>query len=209
MEQLADRSLPQGMGYEWSGISLEQLQSGAQDYVFGDDPADNFYRRFGDQNRTVGISHRQPNAHEQARRKGILGDMVGAGIGAQEVGDDLHFLSKETIKKSCFGSSVGDSPGSGAVLGQASIALCTLRVAHHKCSASRRWCDLRRGGWRLNSLRRGMEFLEKRAHHYLKIVTTDESFLRRTRGVGTITHDQALLLGTVGPSARASVRTRA
>ncbi len=55
-----------------------------------------------------------------------------------------------------------------------------------------------------DSLRRGMEFLEKRMHHYLKIVTTDESFLRRTRGVGAITRDQALLLGTVGPTARAS-----
>jgi NADH-quinone oxidoreductase subunit D len=49
-----------------------------------------------------------------------------------------------------------------------------------------------------------MEYLEKRMHHYLKIVTTDESFLRRTRGVGAISRDQALLLGTVGPTARAS-----
>jgi ech hydrogenase subunit E len=55
-----------------------------------------------------------------------------------------------------------------------------------------------------DSLRRGLDFLEKRSHHYLKIVTTDESFLRRTRGVGNITFDQANLLGTVGPTARAS-----
>jgi ech hydrogenase subunit E len=55
-----------------------------------------------------------------------------------------------------------------------------------------------------DSLRRGLDFLEKRSHHYLKIVTTDESFLRRTRGVGNITFEQANLLGTVGPTARAS-----
>jgi ech hydrogenase subunit E len=55
-----------------------------------------------------------------------------------------------------------------------------------------------------DALRRGMDYLEKRGHHYLKIVTTDESFLRRTRGVGAITREQALLLGTVGPTARAS-----
>jgi NADH-quinone oxidoreductase subunit D len=55
-----------------------------------------------------------------------------------------------------------------------------------------------------DSLRRGLDFLEKRTRHYLKIVTTDESFLRRTRGVGAITFEQANLLGTVGPTARAS-----
>jgi ech hydrogenase subunit E len=55
-----------------------------------------------------------------------------------------------------------------------------------------------------DSLRRGLDYLEKRMHHYLKIVTTDESFLRRTRGVGAITYEQANILGTVGPTARAS-----
>jgi len=38
-----------------------------------------------------------------------------------------------------------------------------------------------------DSLRRGLDFLEKRTRHYLQIVTSDESFLRRTRGVGAIT----------------------
>jgi NADH-quinone oxidoreductase subunit D len=55
-----------------------------------------------------------------------------------------------------------------------------------------------------DSVRRGLDFLERRTKHYLKIVTSDESFLRRTRGVGAITFDQANLLGTVGPTARAS-----
>ncbi len=41
---------------------------------------------------------------------------------------------------------------------------------------------------RRTRIRRGMDFLEPRTHHYLKIVTTDESFLGRTRGVGSIRH---------------------
>ncbi len=55
---------------------------------------------------------------------------------------------------------------------------------------------------------RGMEFLEARTHHYLKVVTTDETFLGRTRHVGTMTAEQAAALGAVGPTARASGLTR-
>jgi len=55
-----------------------------------------------------------------------------------------------------------------------------------------------------DSIRRGIDYLERRSRHYLKIVTTDESFLRRTRGVGAITYEQAVTLGTTGPTARAS-----
>jgi ech hydrogenase subunit E len=50
----------------------------------------------------------------------------------------------------------------------------------------------------------GADFLEKRLHHYLDVATTDESFLIRTKGIGTMTQDQAERLGTVGPTARAS-----
>jgi ech hydrogenase subunit E len=51
---------------------------------------------------------------------------------------------------------------------------------------------------------KGMDSLEKRLHHYLDVVTTDESLLMRTQGIGTMTQEQAELLGTVGPTARAS-----
>jgi ech hydrogenase subunit E len=50
----------------------------------------------------------------------------------------------------------------------------------------------------------GLDFLEKRLHHYLYVVTTDESFLLRTKGIGVMTQEQAERLGTVGPTARAS-----
>ena len=54
----------------------------------------------------------------------------------------------------------------------------------------------------------GAKILEQRLHHYLDVATTDESFLMRTRGIGTMTQEQAELLGTVGPTARASGVTR-
>jgi NADH-quinone oxidoreductase subunit D len=54
-----------------------------------------------------------------------------------------------------------------------------------------------------NSLK-GLDYLEERAKYYEKIVTTDETFLGRTRNVGTMTKEQATVLNAVGPTARAS-----
>lgn len=50
----------------------------------------------------------------------------------------------------------------------------------------------------------GLDILEPRTRHYLEVVTTDAGFLQRTRGVGAMTRNQAEVLGTVGPTARAS-----
>lgn len=50
----------------------------------------------------------------------------------------------------------------------------------------------------------GVDVLEERTKHYLKIVTTDAFFLQRTRGVGVMTQRQAEVMGAVGPTARAS-----
>jgi ech hydrogenase subunit E len=55
-----------------------------------------------------------------------------------------------------------------------------------------------------DSIRKGIDFLEERTHHYLKVVSTDEVFLARTRNVGTMTYQQAVAFGAVGPTARAS-----
>ncbi len=51
---------------------------------------------------------------------------------------------------------------------------------------------------------RGVDFLEERTHHYLKVVTTDNTFVQRTRGVGTLPKEQAEDIGVIGPMARAS-----
>jgi len=60
----------------------------------------------------------------------------------------------------------------------------------------------------------GLQFLEERTRHYLDIASSDALFLQRTRGIGTMTRNQAEVLGCVGPTARASgverdVRTEA
>jgi NADH-quinone oxidoreductase subunit D len=55
-----------------------------------------------------------------------------------------------------------------------------------------------------DAIRRGVDFLEERTRHYLTVVTTDETFLGRTRNVGGMSYDQAELLGAIGPTARAS-----
>jgi NADH-quinone oxidoreductase subunit D len=51
---------------------------------------------------------------------------------------------------------------------------------------------------------KGIDYLEERTKHYLKVVVEEETFLGRTRNVGTMTLEQAELLGAVGPTARAS-----
>ncbi len=55
-----------------------------------------------------------------------------------------------------------------------------------------------------DSIRKGIDFLEERSEYYMKVVTTDDTFVGRTRGIGLMTKEKAELLGTVGPVARAS-----
>ncbi len=54
------------------------------------------------------------------------------------------------------------------------------------------------------AIRAGMDYLEQRIQHYLKVVTTDAAFLQRTRGVGVMSAEEVERLGVVGPTARAS-----
>jgi ech hydrogenase subunit E len=56
----------------------------------------------------------------------------------------------------------------------------------------------------IDAIKRGIDYLEERTHHYYKVVTTDTTFIRRTRGVGALTTEQAEDIGVVGPMARAS-----
>lgn len=57
---------------------------------------------------------------------------------------------------------------------------------------------------KIEAIFKGLNFLEERTHHYIKVINTDETFLGRTRNVGTMTCTQAEELGAVGPTARAS-----
>ena len=54
------------------------------------------------------------------------------------------------------------------------------------------------------SIRSTLDFLEERVSHYQDVVTHDEMFLQRTRGIGVMTRSQAEVMGAVGPTARAS-----
>lgn len=55
-----------------------------------------------------------------------------------------------------------------------------------------------------DTIRKAIDYLEPRTHHYLKVVTTDETLIGRTRNVGKMTAEQAETLGSVGPNARAA-----
>jgi ech hydrogenase subunit E len=55
-----------------------------------------------------------------------------------------------------------------------------------------------------DAIRRGLDFLQERTEHYLKVIRRDEMFLRRTRGIGVMTQAEADEFGVVGPTARAS-----
>ena len=56
----------------------------------------------------------------------------------------------------------------------------------------------------MDAIQRGLDYLEERTHYYLDVVQTDETFVRRTRGIGLMTTEQASRLGVLGPTARAS-----
>lgn len=55
-----------------------------------------------------------------------------------------------------------------------------------------------------DQIRRGIDYLEGRTHHYMKVVTNDETFLGRTRKIGLMSLAQAEELDATGPTARAS-----
>jgi len=55
-----------------------------------------------------------------------------------------------------------------------------------------------------DEIRKGIDYLEERTKYYLNVVTTDETFLGRTRNIGTMSYDQAVALDAIGPTARAS-----
>jgi NADH-quinone oxidoreductase subunit D len=54
------------------------------------------------------------------------------------------------------------------------------------------------------SIHKALDYLEERIRYYLDIATTDSGFLQRTRGIGTMSLEEAKRFGTLGPVARAS-----
>lgn len=50
----------------------------------------------------------------------------------------------------------------------------------------------------------GIDFLEERTHHYLRVIAEDSLFAQRTRDIGIMTAEMARQFGVIGPTARAS-----
>ena len=55
-----------------------------------------------------------------------------------------------------------------------------------------------------DQIRKGLDFLVGRMEHYMKVVTTDETFVGRTKGIGVMPKNEAYMLGSIGPTGRAS-----
>jgi len=51
---------------------------------------------------------------------------------------------------------------------------------------------------------KGMDLLEERTKYYIDLAMREETIIKRLSGVGVLSHEEALSLGAVGPTARAS-----
>jgi membrane-bound hydrogenase subunit alpha len=56
----------------------------------------------------------------------------------------------------------------------------------------------------LNDLLKVMDVLEERTKYYIEVATQEPTLIARLSGVGALSHDDALKLGAVGPTGRAS-----
>jgi NADH-quinone oxidoreductase subunit D len=54
------------------------------------------------------------------------------------------------------------------------------------------------------SILKGVDALEERTKYYVEIATTETTLIQRLSGVGKLSHDDAVRLGAVGPTGRAS-----
>lgn len=117
----------------------------------------------------------------------IHSHMLWLGVAAHEAGFDMLFMhswrDRETVMNLLEGIAGNRVNYSANLLGGV------------KCDITPAAAD---------AIRSGVDFLEKRTHHYLEVVLTDALFLRRTRGIGVMTQADAERLGVVGPTARAS-----
>jgi NADH-quinone oxidoreductase subunit D len=56
----------------------------------------------------------------------------------------------------------------------------------------------------LAEVRKSMDVFEERTKYYIQIAATEPTLAKRLGGVGSLSHDDAVRLGAVGPTARAS-----
>ncbi|MHB1120878.1 MAG: hydrogenase large subunit [Bellilinea sp.] len=56
----------------------------------------------------------------------------------------------------------------------------------------------------VEEIRKGLDYLAERNKFYMDVIMGDETFMGRTRDIGTMTRERAEHLGAIGPTARAS-----
>jgi NADH-quinone oxidoreductase subunit D len=56
----------------------------------------------------------------------------------------------------------------------------------------------------INDILKGVDALEERTKYYIQLATEDVTLMQRLSTVGTLSHDDAIKLGAVGPTGRAS-----
>ena len=117
----------------------------------------------------------------------IHSHMLWLGVAAHEAGFDALFMyswrDRETVMNLLEGITGNRVNYSANLLGGV------------KCDIDNEQAD---------DIRVGLDFLEQRTHHYLDVISTDTMFLRRTRGIGVMSTEDAERMGVVGPTARAS-----
>ncbi len=117
----------------------------------------------------------------------IHSHLLWLGVAAHEAGFDMLFMhswrDRETVMNLLEGITGNRVNYSANLLGGV------------KCDIDQRQAD---------AIRAGLDYLEERTQHYLDVVLNDALFLRRTRGIGVMTREDAERLGVVGPTARAS-----
>ncbi|MCJ7660644.1 MAG: nickel-dependent hydrogenase large subunit [Anaerolineales bacterium] len=122
-----------------------------------------------------------------AEMERIHSHLLWLGVAAHEAGFDTLFMyswrDRETIMDLLEGLTGNRVNYSANVLGGV------------KCDLDAELSD---------AILKGVEFLEERTQHYLAVVTGDQGFLQRIRGIGVMTRQQAEVLGVIGPTARAS-----
>jgi len=122
-----------------------------------------------------------------AEMERIHSHLLWLGVAAHEAGFDTLFMyswrDRETVMDLLEG-------------------LCGSRVHYSANTLGGVKCDV--SPRHSEAIHRGVDFLEGRTRYYMDVVTHDETLLGRTRGVGTMSLDQAVALGAIGTTARAS-----
>jgi NADH-quinone oxidoreductase subunit D len=117
----------------------------------------------------------------------IHSHLLWLGVAAHEAGFDTLFMyswrDRETVM-----NLLEELTGN-----RVNYSICVLGGVKHDISAGQ-----------MDSIHKALTYLEGRINYYFDVVTSDTTFLQRTRNIGTMTLEEARRFGALGPTARAS-----